>query len=118
MRKFLTISLLLLATLLPLAGQSDSLRLGFSVRGSVWDARTGKAVEAAHISIPGRDHATVSNADGAFTLKSDAVIRALTVSHLGYKTQTLSPEGNEVTVNSCRSLSARKSRTAAERMRL
>ena len=98
MRKILIIGLLLLTAAFPLAGQADTVVLGWSVRGSVRDARTGKPVEAVHVTIPGRDHATVTNADGDFVLKSDRAIRTLSFSHLGYRTKTLSPGGPEVSV--------------------
>ena len=98
MRKILTISLFLLTAVLPLAGQADSVILGWSVRGSVRDARTGKPVEAVHVTVPARNYATVTNADGDFTIKSDTEITALVFSHLGYKTQTVRPDGGEISV--------------------
>ena len=66
--------------------QTDSLRLAYSVSGKVSDARTGKELPAVNIRVSGRQYATVSNADGVFVIKSDAPIRELVISHLGYKT--------------------------------
>ena len=85
MRKFL---LLLSLLLLPLAlsGQADTLRLGYSARGTVVDAVTGRPLEAVHVSVPDRHHATVTNADGEFTIKSDVPFREVVFSHLGYRT--------------------------------
>ena len=85
MRKFLSFILLLLLCL-PLAGQTDSLRLGFSVSGKVLDAHTGKPLESVHVSIPGRHQATVTNADGEFVLKSDRAITDVECSYMGFKT--------------------------------
>ena len=93
MRKWLT---LILFTLLSLAawGQTDSLRLGYMVKGKVRDAETGRALESVHVSVPGRHHATVTNADGEFVLKSDRRIEAVQFSYLGYKSRWMaaSPE--------------------------
>lgn len=93
MRKWLT---LILFTLISLAawGQTDSLRLGYMVKGKVRDAETGRALESVHVSVPGRHHATVTNADGEFILKSDRRIEAVQFSYLGYKSRWVaaSPE--------------------------
>ena len=85
MRKFL---LLLSLLLLPMAlsGQVDTLRMGYSVRGTVTDAVSGRPLEAVHVSIPDRHHATVTNADGEFIIKSDNPFREVVFSHLGYRT--------------------------------
>lgn len=85
MRKLLTfLSLCFLCW--PLAAQTDTLRLGFSASGTVVDAFTGKPLESVHVSIPGRHQATVTNADGAFVLKSDKSFTELECSYLGFKT--------------------------------
>ena len=85
MRKYLLLFTLLL---LPWAlyGQEDTLRLGYSVQGTVVDAVTGRPLEAVHVSIPDRHHATVTNADGQFTIKSDVPFSQVVFSHLGYRT--------------------------------
>lgn len=88
MRKWLIIGLLLLVGI-PLWAQTDTLRLGFSVSGKVQDAETGLPMESVHVSLPGRQIATVTNADGFFQLKSDQEIATLDFSCLGYKTQHL-----------------------------
>ena len=91
MRKLLTI---ILFTLLSLGAwaQTDSVRLGFMVRGKVRDAETGRALESVHVTVPGRHHATVTNADGEFVLKSDRRIEAVQFSFLGYKSQWVPAE--------------------------
>lgn len=93
MRKWLT---LILFALLSLAawGQTDSLRLGYMVKGKVRDAETGRALESVHVSVPGRHHATVTNADGEFILKSDRRIEAVQFSYLGYKSRWVAAEPN------------------------
>lgn len=81
--------MLILFALLSLGawGQTDSVRLGYMVRGKVRDAETGRVLESVHVSVPGRHHATVTNADGEFVLKSDRRIEAVQFSYLGYKSQ-------------------------------
>ena len=86
MRKWLTLILFALLSLGAWA-QTDSVRLGYMVRGKVRDAETGRALESVHVSVPGRHHATVTNADGEFILKSDRRIEAVQFSYLGYKSQ-------------------------------
>lgn len=85
MRKILTFILFSLWSL-PVWSQGDSLRLGYSVSGTVLDALTGRPLESVHVSIPGRHQATVTNAEGFFTLKSDKTIQEIECSYLGFKT--------------------------------
>ena len=93
MRKWLTLILFAFLSLGAWA-QTDSVRLGFMVKGKVRDAETGRVLESVHVSVPGRHHATVTNADGEFVLKSDRRIDAVQFSYLGYKSQWVaaSPE--------------------------
>ena len=93
MQKWLTIILFALISLAAW-GQTDSLRLGYTVRGKVRDAQTGRVLEAVHVSVPGRHHATVTNADGEFLLKSDRRIEAVQFSFLGYKSQWVPASDN------------------------
>lgn len=97
MRKLLTIILFALLSLGAWA-QTDSLRLGYMVRGKVRDAESGRALESVHVSVPGRHHATVTNADGEFVLKSDRRIEAVQFSYLGYKSQWV-PAGDNLKIN-------------------
>lgn len=69
-----------------LGAQQDTIRLAYSVQGSVVDASTGRAIESVHVTIPGRHQATVTNADGLFVLKSDRPITEIECSSVGYKT--------------------------------
>ena len=92
MRKWFIIIALLLASL-PLFGQADNLRMGYSVQGTVVDATTGRPLESVHVSIPGRKQATVTNADGFFILKSNQPIPVVECSYLGYRSQRQKAEG-------------------------
>ena len=88
MRKFLTVILILLLAL-PLAAQRDTLRMNYQISGTVVDGQSGRALESVHVSIPGRHQATVTNADGSFTIKSDKAIQEIECSYLGFKTLRL-----------------------------
>ena len=92
MRKWLVLIGLFLSMCLAQA-QTDSLRLGFTVRGKVLDGDTGKPMESVHVSIPGRTQATVTNADGVFVLKSEREIQEVVFSYLGYRTRRVSADG-------------------------
>lgn len=97
-----TLKSILLTALLALSAftagaRADSLGLAYSVRGVVVDSRSGNRMAAVGIRVSGRDYATVSNADGAFVIKSDGPISELTFSYVGYQTLTLPVAGTEVT---------------------
>ena len=64
----------------------DSLRLRYVVSGTVLDGETGRKLESVHVSLPDRHYATVTNADGAFSIKSDAPIYEVVFSYVGYRT--------------------------------
>ena len=49
----------------------DSVRLRYVVSGTVLDGETGRKLESVHVSLPDRHYATVTNADGAFSIKSE-----------------------------------------------
>ncbi len=91
MRKWL---ILIVFAFLPLLGwaQTDTLRLGYVVRGQVRDAQTGRALESVHVSVPDRHYATVTNADGEFVIKSDTPIKTVVCSYLGYKSRRVPAE--------------------------
>jgi len=74
-------------------GQVDTLRLGYSVRGTVVDAASGRPMESVHVSLPGRHFATVTNADGGFVLKSDSPIGDVVFSHVGYRSVRTASDG-------------------------
>ena len=86
MNKLLAVLAGLLVGGFSLLAQTDSVRLGYTVRGNVVDALSGKALESVHVSIPERHYATVTNADGDFVIKSDRAIGTLVFSYVGYKT--------------------------------
>ena len=85
-KRFLSLLAGFLLSVFCLYGQADTLRLGYTVRGSVVDALSGKALESVHVSVPNRHYATVTNADGVFVIKSDKAIGTLVFSYVGYKT--------------------------------
>lgn len=58
--------------------------LEYVVKGSVRDAADGKAVAAVSVVVPGRNYATVTNADGTFVIKSTEPISELRFTRLGY----------------------------------
>ena len=97
MRKFLILIAFVFCSV-ALYGQADTVRLGYSVRGHVVDATTGKAMEAVHVSVPNRHYATVTNADGDFTIKSDQPVSEVVFSYLGYRTFRTHPTGGVLQV--------------------
>ena len=84
------------------AGQAAAQeRLTYIVEGTVTDASSGKAMEGVDVGAPEQGYFTVTNRDGAFTLKSDQPLSRLTFSFPGYETRTLSPgepEGKELRI--------------------
>ena len=97
MRKFLILIAFVFCSV-ALYGQVDTVRLGYSVRGHVVDATTGRAMEAVHVSVPNRHYATVTNADGDFTIKSDRPVTEVVFSYLGYRTHRMRPTGGVLQV--------------------
>ena len=97
MRKYLILIAFLLCST-ALFAQVDSVRLGYSVHGTVVDAATGRAMESVHVSVPDRHYATVTNADGGFTIKSDRPVTEVVFSYVGYRTQTQHPTGQPLRV--------------------
>ena len=97
MRKYLIIIAFLLCST-ALFAQVDTVRLGYSVHGTVVDAATGRAMESVHVSVPDRHFATVTNADGGFTIKSDRPVTEVVFTYVGYRTQTLYPTGQPLRV--------------------
>ena len=97
MRKYLIIIAFLLCST-ALSAQVDTVRLGYSVHGTVVDAATGRAMESVHVSVPDRHFATVTNADGGFTIKSDRPVTEVVFTYVGYRTQTLYPTGQPLRV--------------------
>lgn len=78
---------MILALLCPVAfGQTDSLNHVLS--GAVYEAETGKPLSGVRVSLPGSHFATVTNEDGAFTIKSNFQPSSLVLILIGYKTVT------------------------------
>jgi len=89
MKRLTTTILLVLVSLYAALGQTDSLRLSWQVSGVVLDAPTGRPLQYVSVSVPDKYYATVTNADGFFTLKSDTRPEKITFTLLGYKTRTV-----------------------------
>ena len=85
MRKFLILIAFVFCSA-ALYGQVDTVRLGYSVQGNVVNAVTGRPMESVHVSVPGRNYATVTNADGDYTIKSDRPVTEVVFSYLGFRT--------------------------------
>ena len=86
-----------------LDGSSASLRVEqendfYTISGVIKDKRTRKLLEYVNISIPGSTVGTVSNTEGAFSLKikHDIDAKQLVFSHIGYRTQTLALQGTDL----------------------
>lgn len=67
-------------------GQNNE-ALSFVISGEVRDQVSGKKLENVNITAPQRHLATVTNADGRFTLKTTSRPAYITVSHVGYRSQ-------------------------------
>ena len=84
---FRILTLLCLLAGPPAFGQTDTLR--YSVRGTVVDATGGKPLGYVSVTLPGTNYATVTNQDGVFVIKSDTQPRFVSFSLMGYKSQTV-----------------------------
>ena len=74
--------------------------LPYVVNGIVKDASTGRALKSVNISIPGSHISTVTNDEGAFSIKAKERPKQLRFSHIGYKTIRLATpsDGKEMNV--------------------
>ena len=97
MRKYLILIVFVFCSV-ALYGQVDTVRLGYSVQGNVVDATTGRPMEAVHVSVPSKHFATVTNADGDFTIKSDSPVTEVVFSFMGYRTQRQRPSNGPLRV--------------------
>ena len=59
------------------------------VSGTVTDARTGRKLTQASVTVKGEGVLVVTNDDGYFTLKTDTKPDYILVSHLGYETKEI-----------------------------
>lgn len=66
--------------------QTDPPALSYVVSGNVTDAEDGRPLQYVNVTVPGFQYATVSNSDGAFTIKSATAPEYLEFTLLGYKT--------------------------------
>ena len=91
--------ILLLVSFTALA-QTDPNPLPFSASGTVIDSETGRPLQYVGVSFTGLKYATVTNADGVFTLKSAVEPESIDFAILGYKTVRVQfpKDGSPVTV--------------------
>ncbi len=57
--------------------------------GTVRDERSGAAIAQANVSATGTSVSVVTNEDGFFTLKTDRLLKGITISHIGYQSRQL-----------------------------
>ena len=94
MKRLILTLLVVFSALFQVSAQS----LGYSVRGKVTDAGNGKPLESVSVSVPGKNFATVSNADGEFSIKSDVPLTELVFTHLGYRVAKVRVDGDYLRV--------------------
>ena len=68
------------------------------VSGTVTDARTGRKLTQASVTVKGEGVSVVTNDDGYFTLKTDTKPDYILVSHLGYETKEVRVENDKNTL--------------------
>ena len=68
------------------------------VSGTVTDARTGRKLTQASVTVKGEGVSVVTNDDGYFTLKTDTKPDYILVSHLGYETKEVKVENDKNTL--------------------
>ena len=89
-----TIHLWVTLLMMMAAAITEAQTLGFAVSGEVRDAETGRRLPQASITTPDGHEATVTNADGEFTLKTPRKPSAIFVSCLGYNAIKVSLQGD------------------------
>lgn len=68
------------------------------ISGFVIDAKSGIRLVQANVAVTGTSVAVVTNADGYFTLKTDASPATITVSHVGYQSQRVAVPAGQADV--------------------
>ena len=83
----LILAVLLGLVVIPMWGQEGGSAGYITVSGVVKDKQSRKDLEYVNVSVPGSNIGTVTNSDGAFTLKLDSAehIPYLEISHIGYR---------------------------------
>lgn len=83
----LILAVLLWSVVIPMWGQDESAAGYITVSGVVKDKQSRKDLEYVNVSVPDSNIGTVTNSDGAFTLKLDSAkyIPYLEISHVGYR---------------------------------
>lgn len=85
LRRYLFLLVLTAFATIPAFAQDNLVQMS----GVVRDAKTGKPLPQVAVSAQGGHEATVTNADGAFTIKTPRVPRSLIFSHIGYQTAVI-----------------------------
>lgn len=76
-------------------------KLGFSqveIKGSIFDTETNTPVPGANVLITNTTQGTTTNKNGIFILKSENEIKSITISCLGYETQTIENPTNNISI--------------------
>ncbi|SDC20980.1 carboxypeptidase-like regulatory domain-containing protein [Williamwhitmania taraxaci] len=83
----------LVSAIIPVSPTVDSIH-PFIVKGRVFDKETKELIPYATVGVVEQGIGTITNLDGFFVMKvpSKQLISTLTISHLGYKSQTLPVE--------------------------
>ena len=97
--RLLLLGLFLAATVSAMPALAQESSEFFTVDGTVRDARSGRPLPGAGVSVPDTPIGTVTNTDGTFSIKIryDLGARELEFSHLGYRTSRLAVENRDQT---------------------
>lgn len=69
------------------------------INGKVIDKTTNQPITGANILISKTMHGTISNKEGIFHLKSDTIIKSITVSFIGYKSEVINKPSQEIIIS-------------------
>ena len=98
MYKYLSSFIILCLFCLPIVAEETMSSKYIMLRGIVKDKESHKVLPYATISLPGNNVGTVSNSDGEFIFKVRSLDKegTIIVSHLGYRTATLSVSEEDI----------------------
>lgn len=94
MRTFIILATLWMAAATSALGQAT-----MTVTGRIVDSETGRAVAAASVAGGKGLYATVSNEDGTFILRIPPSAGAITISHIGYASRTITPSAKPMRIS-------------------
>jgi hypothetical protein len=84
-KRYLILLVMTVGVVMSAFAQDDLVQMS----GVVRDAKTGKVISQVAVSAQGGHEATVTNADGAFSIKTPRMPRSLIFSHIGYQTAVI-----------------------------